>query len=498
MNQLMTMPAFADLPLWVVPAALVHLVGFVVLLLPTWRAFAKAGVPGVAALMLIVPVLGWIGVAVLLATGILRKAGWPAVLAVLALVPLVNIVFMYLLAWAAWGDVPQLPVARAGPPRMRPGRQASRQPPEIVVDTIVAQQVDSPSGRPAPTRDIAAPSPATPPAQSAPAVPVPTPGPPAPDAPTQMPRRARDAAESADRIAAPASLDVVAAPVVAAPDDTFPRTAPASEVRPSVASNDTKPPDTKPPGTKPQVAAPESTASLVFTSPPVSDAPPAIPGAEVNTDPPQVPPRAANDPAPRPQRPRPTQEPGPMPPNPRGADRAPEAAKPVPSPTAKSVAPVDPVAPVAPKPQVEQVVPMQRTPGPSIAAKARMEQPPTVINIGRGRTPEPTEREWKFSGSTEAQGNFQILLQEKSVREAPDGIVLGRSGDRAAMVVRDDSVSRAHIRFIWRRGAVHVEDLESLNGTYVDGQRLLPGTSAELLDETELEVGKIKLLVRRA
>jgi transcriptional regulator of acetoin/glycerol metabolism len=51
-------------------------------------------------------------------------------------------------------------------------------------------------------------------------------------------------------------------------------------------------------------------------------------------------------------------------------------------------------------------------------------------------------------------------------------IVLGRFAAADVVVVDDDRVSRRHVRITQKGGAVRVVDLESRNGTFVDGQRV--------------------------
>lgn len=52
------------------------------------------------------------------------------------------------------------------------------------------------------------------------------------------------------------------------------------------------------------------------------------------------------------------------------------------------------------------------------------------------------------------------------------GVIVGRSPDRADVVVPFEVVGRAHARFKRRSNRLTVQDLGSVNGTYVNGQRL--------------------------
>jgi pSer/pThr/pTyr-binding forkhead associated (FHA) protein len=56
--------------------------------------------------------------------------------------------------------------------------------------------------------------------------------------------------------------------------------------------------------------------------------------------------------------------------------------------------------------------------------------------------------------------------QEHSV--PPEGLTFGRSGS-SDVVILDDKLSRKHCRFLYRAGNLAVEDLDSSNGTRVNG-----------------------------
>ena len=55
-----------------------------------------------------------------------------------------------------------------------------------------------------------------------------------------------------------------------------------------------------------------------------------------------------------------------------------------------------------------------------------------------------------------------------------DGSVLGRGGDSGAFFEKDRTVSRQHAKIHFHDGIWHIEDLNSTNGTWVNGKRLTP------------------------
>ena len=71
--------------------------------------------------------------------------------------------------------------------------------------------------------------------------------------------------------------------------------------------------------------------------------------------------------------------------------------------------------------------------------------------------------------------------------------VLGRHGE-AEGDIRDPSVSRHHARLLVSAGGIAVEDLESKNGTWVNGEKV--ESRAALHDGDELRLGTFALVLR--
>lgn len=70
-----------------------------------------------------------------------------------------------------------------------------------------------------------------------------------------------------------------------------------------------------------------------------------------------------------------------------------------------------------------------------------------------------------------------------------DRISIGRSPD-AGVFLDDVTVSRNHALLVRRRDGLYIDDLGSLNGTYVNRRRI---ESHRLADGDEIQVGKYKL-----
>ena len=68
-------------------------------------------------------------------------------------------------------------------------------------------------------------------------------------------------------------------------------------------------------------------------------------------------------------------------------------------------------------------------------------------------------------------------------------VTIGRSPD-AEIFLDDVTVSRNHALLVRRRDGLYIDDLGSLNGTYVNRRRI---ESHKLVDGDELQIGKYKL-----
>jgi prepilin-type processing-associated H-X9-DG protein len=94
----------------------------------------------------------------------------------------------------------------------------------------------------------------------------------------------------------------------------------------------------------------------------------------------------------------------------------------------------------------------------------------------------------RVSGQSIAKISLSSLDGEK-------GIVLGRAGGGADVDIPDQSVSRRHATIRRSGGRPVLDDLDSTNGTEVDGKRLSKAQGAPLTDGAVIRLGKYELVV---
>ena len=84
------------------------------------------------------------------------------------------------------------------------------------------------------------------------------------------------------------------------------------------------------------------------------------------------------------------------------------------------------------------------------------------------------------SGGGRAGETFELAGEQTRVGRSPD----------ADVFLDDVTVSRNHALLVRRRDGVYIDDLGSLNGTYINRRRI---ESHKLEDGDELQIGKYKL-----
>jgi pSer/pThr/pTyr-binding forkhead associated (FHA) protein len=83
-----------------------------------------------------------------------------------------------------------------------------------------------------------------------------------------------------------------------------------------------------------------------------------------------------------------------------------------------------------------------------------------------------------------------------TIGEREDGALIGRSSG-AAVGLLDPEVSRRHARFELARGVVYLTDLQSSNGTFLNG-KLLGNEGIEVRPGDDIDVGNTRISVVQA
>lgn len=101
---------------------------------------------------------------------------------------------------------------------------------------------------------------------------------------------------------------------------------------------------------------------------------------------------------------------------------------------------------------------------------------------------------WILAGFDSGGRSVRLAIGQKDLARAAKGLVIGRQNSLSDLVLSDSSVSRRHARLIKLDGGVGIIDLNSSNGTAVDGRRLSPyGEPMPLRSGATVELGDVKL-----
>ncbi|MGF1641875.1 MAG: FHA domain-containing protein [Rhodospirillales bacterium] len=110
---------------------------------------------------------------------------------------------------------------------------------------------------------------------------------------------------------------------------------------------------------------------------------------------------------------------------------------------------------------------------------------------------EPLEGGWVLAGADDDGRVLRLVFGETELARAYLGLTVGRHPALCDRVVGDAGVSRRHLRLSVAEGTLHVEDLNSLNGTLVDGREIAPFQPIPVAPGQRLTLGRSTFVVSR-
>jgi DNA-binding winged helix-turn-helix (wHTH) protein len=96
-------------------------------------------------------------------------------------------------------------------------------------------------------------------------------------------------------------------------------------------------------------------------------------------------------------------------------------------------------------------------------------------------------------GEPPTQPGFRLVLEDREIHLLDGANVLGRDPD-SALWIDDASVSRRHARVVLAGGRASLEDLDSKNGTLLNGRRI--SRKEDLTDGDEIRIGIARMVFR--
>ncbi len=102
-----------------------------------------------------------------------------------------------------------------------------------------------------------------------------------------------------------------------------------------------------------------------------------------------------------------------------------------------------------------------------------------------------------FGGADSAGQKYGFDVALDKLMTSTQGMVIGRAADQCELVVAHATVSRRHARLSLAGETLQIEDLNSTNGTSVNGTALHAGTPVPVQVGTKLRLGDVELSVRQ-
>jgi len=103
----------------------------------------------------------------------------------------------------------------------------------------------------------------------------------------------------------------------------------------------------------------------------------------------------------------------------------------------------------------------------------------------------------RFHGSDLAGYPFGFELALDRLMTMRDGVVVGRDAGQCDVALVHSTVSRRHARLSFTADGIHIEDLGSTNGTWVNGLAARPGARLSVQAGAKLKIGEIELAFRQ-
>ena len=117
------------------------------------------------------------------------------------------------------------------------------------------------------------------------------------------------------------------------------------------------------------------------------------------------------------------------------------------------------------------------------------------ISKSNGKISTTKGANWVLAGFDNDGHVVRLTFGENDQRFFSDGMTIGRDSKSCDLSIHDNSVSRQHAKISKNSYGLTIEDLNSTNGTSINGKVLHPGVPVDLPGKGDLVLGNVELSI---
>lgn len=126
----------------------------------------------------------------------------------------------------------------------------------------------------------------------------------------------------------------------------------------------------------------------------------------------------------------------------------------------------------------------------STSRQAKHQQRPSTDSSSR-----PSADSMVMSGFSSGEKPFRFEFSAETIQQAGKGLSIGRSRELSDFVLDDEQISRRHLRVSYQDNKIQVEDLNSSNGSYLNGKLLAAFKQNKLNVGDRIKIGGTEVSV---
>jgi len=101
-----------------------------------------------------------------------------------------------------------------------------------------------------------------------------------------------------------------------------------------------------------------------------------------------------------------------------------------------------------------------------------------------------------LEGTTPEGEEIALKISGQSIGESDQGIIIGRNPAQSGTIINSEEVSREHFRFLFVGDQLMIEDLDTTNGTRINGDLLTANRPEVIFPGASIEIGQLRLVLK--